>query len=55
MACNIMSWSNIGCATQQLLIVMVIFQQLLVGVHSVDTIDHRIAPTGPFTNQTEGN
>jgi hypothetical protein len=51
MACNIMSWS-IACAMQQLLIVMLIFQQLLLGVHSFNS-DQK-TPTPPFTNQTDG-
>jgi len=52
MACNIMSWS-IACAMQQLLIVMLIFQQLLSGVHSQKyTFVTHLTP--PFTNQTDG-
>lgn len=63
MACNIMSWS-IACAMQQLLIVMLIFQQLLLGVHSLDPFGLGPAdvPPGPdrmnstpsFTNPTDG-
>ncbi|CAK9229291.1 unnamed protein product [Sphagnum troendelagicum] len=53
MACNIMSWS-IACAMQQLLIVMLIFQQLLLGVHSLGNVD-QITSTPPFTNQTDVN
>jgi hypothetical protein len=50
MACNIMSWS-IACAMQQLLIVMLIFQQLLLGVHSLGP-SGMITPS--FTNPTDG-
>ncbi len=53
MACNIMSWS-IACAMQQLLIVMLIFQQLLLGVHSLGYVNDQITSTPPFTNQTDG-
>ncbi|CAK9877816.1 unnamed protein product [Sphagnum jensenii] len=53
MACNIMSWS-IACAMQQLLIVMLIFQQLLLGVHSLGNID-QITSIPPFTDQTDVN
>jgi hypothetical protein len=52
MACNIMSWS-IACAMQQLLIVMLIFQQLLLGVHSLGN-KYKTTPRPPFTNQTDG-
>ncbi|KAH8958471.1 hypothetical protein BDL97_06G026500 [Sphagnum fallax] len=53
MACNIMSWS-IACAMQQLLIVMLIFQQLLLGVHSLGN-KYKTTPRPPFTNQTDVN
>ncbi|KAH8958446.1 hypothetical protein BDL97_06G024500 [Sphagnum fallax] len=63
MACNITSWSTIGCAMQQLLIVMLIFQQLLLGVHSISPCDRNDVFCGfnaglrnaPFTNQTHVN
>jgi hypothetical protein len=49
MACNIMSWS-IACAMQQLFIVMLIFQQPVLGLF----FPTELAP-GPFsTNQTDG-
>jgi hypothetical protein len=56
MACNIMSWFTIGCAMQQLLIVMLIFQQLLLGVHSLppNTKNDHIISTPPLTNSTDG-
>jgi hypothetical protein len=62
MACNIMSWS-IACAMQQLLIVMLIFQQLLLGVHSFtcpnfdplcSAMTHQII-TDPSTISTDVN
>lgn len=56
MACNIMSWFTIGCAMQQLLIVMLIFQQLLLGVHSLlpKPKSNYINSTTPLTNPTDG-
>jgi hypothetical protein len=55
MACN-MSWFTIGCAMQQLLIVMLIFQQLLLGVHSLlhNPRSNYINSTTLFTNSTDG-
>jgi hypothetical protein len=56
MACNITSWSTIGCAMQQLLIVMLIFQQLLLGVHSIYPAPQANpgSISAPFTNQQDG-
>ncbi|CAK9229287.1 unnamed protein product, partial [Sphagnum troendelagicum] len=57
MACNITSWSTIGCAMQQLLIVMLIFQQLLLGVHSIYPAPQANpgSISAPFTNQQDVN
>jgi hypothetical protein len=45
-----MSWT-IACAMQQLLIVMLIFQQLLLGVHSQN--NHAIRQNSSLTSPTE--
>jgi hypothetical protein len=52
MACNIMSWT-IACAMQQLLIVMLIFQQRLLGVHSVNTVTGAIRSNSSLTSLTD--
>jgi hypothetical protein len=53
MACNIMSWS-IACAMQQLFIVMLIFQQPVLGLNLDSLKNDHIISVPPFTNQTDG-